>query len=112
MRLTAAAAALLCAGIAGATVATAASASSGHGSTQYFPFKNSSLPLDARLDDLLPRMTLRQKIGQMFQNGKMAFGNDVLPKGGDLPSTAMSNLGVCATSRLLDNTITLSVPQL
>jgi hypothetical protein len=39
-------------------------------------------------------MSLRQKIGQMFINGKMDFGNDVLPKRGDLPSTAMPNLGV------------------
>ena len=27
-------------------------------------------------------------------DGKMAFGNDVLPKGGDLPSTAIPRLGV------------------
>ena len=53
-----------------------------------------SQALEKRLDDLLPRMTLRQKIGQMFMSSKMAFGNDVLPKGGDLPSTAMPNLGV------------------
>ena len=39
-------------------------------------------------------MTLHEKIGQMFMNSKMAFGNDVLPKGGDLPSTEMPSLGV------------------
>ena len=39
-------------------------------------------------------MTLHEKIGQMFMNSKMAFGNDVVPKGGDLPSTAIPRLGV------------------
>ena len=53
-----------------------------------------SLPLEKRLDDLLGHMTLHDKIGNMFQNGKMAFGNDVVPKGGDYPSMAMPHLGV------------------
>ena len=55
---------------------------------------DTSLPLEKRLDDLLGRMSLHQKIGNMFQNGKMAFGNDVVPVGGDYPSMAMPNLGV------------------
>ena len=74
-----------------ATVAAAASSAS---SNQSYPFQDTALPLDKRVDDLVGRMTLHQKVGNMFMNAKMAFGNDVLPKGGDLPSTAMPNIGV------------------
>jgi beta-glucosidase len=59
-----------------------------------FPFQNVTLGLEQRIDDLLSRMTVKEKIGQMFMNSKMAFGNDVVPKGGDLPSTAIPRLGV------------------
>jgi beta-glucosidase len=31
------------------------------------PFRNASLPVDARVDDLLSRMTLAEKVGQMLQ---------------------------------------------
>lgn len=77
---------LLLAALSG-TAATAASNAS-------FPFHDTALPLEKRLDDLIGRMSLHQKVGNMFMNGKMAFGNDVVPEGGDYPSMAMPNLGV------------------
>lgn len=36
-----------------------------------YPFEDTSLPLEHRVDDLVGRMTLHQKIGNMFMNGKM-----------------------------------------
>ena len=64
--------------------------------TPNYPFRNTSLTVEARGEDLLSRMTLHDKVGQLFMAAKMAFGNDVLPKGGDLPSTAIPRLGVGA----------------
>lgn len=32
------------------------------------PYRDATLPIDARVDDLLQRMTIREKVGQMFHN--------------------------------------------
>ena len=47
-----------------------------------YPFNDPALPTDRRVADLLSRMTLHEKIGMMFMQGDMAFGNDRLPRGG------------------------------
>ena len=60
-----------------------------------YPFNDPALPTDRRVADLLSRMMLHEKIGMMFMQGDMAFGNDRLPRGGvDYPSTAIPRLGV------------------
>ena len=63
-------------------------------SAQPYPFTNTSLPAAQRAADLLSRLTLHEKIGMLFMDANMAYGNDSLPKGGDLPSTAVPRLGV------------------
>ena len=35
--------------------------------TTELPYRDRSLPVEARLDDLLSRMTLAEKVGQMLQ---------------------------------------------
>ena len=77
--------------LAAATVAAAAAAAAG---AAPFPFNDPSLPASQRAADLLSRLTLREKVGMLFMDASMAFGNDTLPKGGDLPSTAVPRLGV------------------
>lgn len=64
--------------------------------TAHYPFNDITLGTEKRVEDLLARMTLKEKVGQLFMNAKMAWGNDQLPKGGDLPSTAVPRLGVPA----------------
>ena len=59
-----------------------------------YPFNNASLATNTRVSDLLSRMTLHEKIGQMFMDANMAFGNDALKNGTDLRSTAIPRLGV------------------
>ena len=60
-----------------------------------FPFNDATLSTDARVADLLSRMTLHEKVGQVFMSSSMAFGNDKMPKHGvDEPSTAIPRLGV------------------
>ena len=59
-----------------------------------YPFNDPTLSSIQRAVDLLSRLTLEEKIGMLFMDATMAFGNDTLPKGGDLPSTAVPRLGV------------------
>ena len=59
-----------------------------------FPFNDPTLPASARAADLLSRLTLHEKVGMLFMDASMAFGNDTLPKGGDLPSTSVPRLNV------------------
>ena len=40
------------------------------------------------------RLTLSEKVGMLFMDASMAFGNDTIPINGDLPSTAVPRLGV------------------
>ncbi len=58
-----------------------------------YPFNNVSLPASQRAADLLSRLTLVEKVGMLFMDASMAYGNDTLPKGGDLPSTSVPRLG-------------------
>jgi hypothetical protein len=60
----------------------------------YYPFNNASLPAAERAADLLSRLTVHEKVGMLFMDASMAYGNDTLPKGGDLPSTSVPRLGV------------------
>ena len=71
-----------------ATAVTAASA------PPPYPFNDATLPAAQRAADLLARLTLHEKVGMLFMDASMAFGNDTLPKGGDLPSTGVPRLGV------------------
>ena len=59
-----------------------------------YPFNDETLPPAARALDLVSRLTLAEKVGQLFMDAAMANGNDALPKNGDLPSTAIPRLGV------------------
>lgn len=59
-----------------------------------FPFNDNTLPAPQRAADLLARLTLHEKVGMLFMDATMAYGNDTLPKGGDLPSTGVPRLGV------------------
>ena len=60
-----------------------------------YPFNNASLPTAQRVADLLSRMTLHEKVGQMFMDRDMAWGHDAPPKGDvDEASTAIDRLGV------------------
>lgn len=59
-----------------------------------YPFNNVSLPAAQRAADLVSRLTLSEKVGMLFMDANMAYGNDTLPKGGDLPSTSVPRLGV------------------
>ena len=57
-----------------ALLPTAAASAGGTGglsgsSQPKFPFTDTSLKIEKRLDDLIGRMSLHQKIGNMFQNG-------------------------------------------
>jgi beta-glucosidase len=74
-----------------AAAATAAAAAS---APPQYPFNDSSLPAAQRAADLLARLTLHEKVGMLFMDASMAYGNDTLPKGGDLPSTGVPRLGV------------------
>jgi hypothetical protein len=96
LRMIAAAASFAAVLVAGSCPTVSAAAGGEHtpASTAKYPFADTSLPLEKRLDDLIGRMSLHNKVGNMFMSGKMAFGNDVVPKGGDYPSMAMPNLGV------------------
>ena len=64
------------------------------GATPPYPFNDNTLPAPRRAADLLARLTLHEKVGMLFMDADMAYGNDTLPKGGDLPSTAVPRLGV------------------
>ena len=60
-----------------------------------YPFQNASLSFDARAADLIDRLSLHEKVGMLYMNSTMAFGNDtVVGKAGDLPSTRVERLGV------------------
>ena len=61
---------------------------------QPYPFNNASLSPSNRAADLLGRLTLAEKVGMLYMDASMAFGNDSLPVGGDLPSTEVKRLGV------------------
>eukprot|EP00966_Prymnesium_polylepis_P153644 3547813-Prymnesium_polylepis.1 len=62
---------------------------------QGYPFQDPSLPTDDRVGDLVNRLTLHEKVGMLYMNASMAYGNDtVVGKGGDLPSTGVPRLGV------------------
>merc|ERR1719440_2543119 len=53
--------------------------------------------MDTRVSDLLSRLTTHEKIGMLFMNAKMAYGNSTLDnssKDGDLASTAVPRLGL------------------
>ena len=50
-----------------------------------------------RVADLLGRLTLHEKVGMLFMDANMAYGNSSLSntsKNGDLASTAVSRLGL------------------
>jgi hypothetical protein len=61
-----------------------------------YPFCNVSLPEDARLDDLLARMTLSELVGQLFMDADLAYGNTTIANStlGDLASTGVPRLGL------------------
>eukprot|EP00966_Prymnesium_polylepis_P033394 776460-Prymnesium_polylepis.2 len=60
-----------------------------------YPFQDPMLPVEQRVDDLLRRLTLHERVGMLYMNATMAYGNDTLVgKGGDLPSTGVPRLGV------------------
>ena len=61
---------------------------------QPFPFNDPALAPADRAADLLSRLTLPERVGMLFMDAQMAFGNDSLPVGGDLPSTGVPRLGV------------------
>lgn len=62
-----------------------------------YPFCNLSSPMKLRVDDLLSRLTLHEKVGMVFMDANMAYGNSTLSntsQEGDLASTAVPRLGL------------------
>jgi beta-glucosidase len=59
-----------------------------------YPFNDITLSPAERAADLVSRLTLPEKVGQLFMDANMAYGNDTLPVNGDLPSTAVPRLNV------------------
>ena len=60
------------------------------------PFCNTSLPENARLSDLISRLTTAELVGQLFMDADLAFGNTTLTNSsnGDLASTGVPRLGL------------------
>ncbi|KAL1503356.1 hypothetical protein AB1Y20_011408 [Prymnesium parvum] len=78
-----------------AAALTAAAHRGGNAVATPYPFQNPLLPVDVRVHDLLRRLTLDEKVGMLFMNASMAYGNETIEgKAGDLPSTNVSRLGV------------------
>ena len=65
-----------------------------HPALALYPFNDETLTPAARAADLVGRLTLSEKVGMLFMDASMAFGNDTIPINGDLPSTAVPRLGV------------------
>lgn len=61
-----------------------------------YPFCNTSLAEDARLDDLLARLTVAELVGQLFMDADLAYGNSTVFNStrGDLKSTGVERLGI------------------
>mmetsp|Transcript_63266 Transcript_63266/g.120693 ORF Transcript_63266/g.120693 Transcript_63266/m.120693 type:complete len:791 (+) Transcript_63266:78-2450(+) len=62
-----------------------------------YPFCNTSLPMQVRVADLHKRLTLHEKVGMLFMDANMAYGNDTMSntsKNGGLASTAVPRLGL------------------
>ena len=53
-------------------------------SCSFYPFNNVSLPANERAADLLQRMNLHEKVGQLFMGHNMAWGNDTNPHKGQM----------------------------
>ena len=62
-------------------------------SSQY-PFNDETLAPKVRAMDLINRLTISEKVGMLFMDANMAFGNDTLPVNGDLPTTSVPRLNV------------------
>eukprot|EP01079_Euglenida_sp_SAG-EU17-18_P004051 gene4051-4396_t len=61
-----------------------------------YPFQDPTLGLELRVEDLLGRLTLHEKVGQMFMDTKNSYGYNITVPPGDLHSTAVPRLGVPA----------------
>ena len=62
----------------------------------HYPFCNFNLSEDARLDDLIGRLTLAELVGQLFMDANLAYGNTTVfnSSNGDLRSTGIDRLGI------------------
>src|SRR5262245_47601849 len=89
--------ALLAAALATAAIVAPGAGAAGHRSSQGLRYENARLPVKARVDDLLSRMTLAEKIGQMTQAERAGVDADpsmiakdnlgsVLSGGGSVPT--------------------------
>jgi beta-glucosidase len=74
-------AAALATGVAGVVApgADAGPKAHSHGSQGVLPYKDPSLPVKQRVDDLLSRMTLEEKVGQMTQTERFQVFDDETP---------------------------------
>src|SRR3954449_7670721 len=62
-----------------ATIATAALAFAGSAAADGLPYEDPSLPVSQRVSDLLSRMTLAEKVGQMTQTERYQVYDDATP---------------------------------
>ena len=70
-----------------------------------YPFNDVTLSTDARVGDLLGRMSLKDKVGQLFMNAKMA----VSPTGATKPyRSASPRSKACSTTTITTTTTTVA----
>src|SRR3954447_20153308 len=62
-----------------ALVMTGGLAASSAGAKKPYPYEDPSLPVSQRVDDLLSRMTLEEKVGQMTQTERYQVFDDASP---------------------------------
>ena len=69
--------AALALGLISVAIGLSAGPASGQGST--LPYENASLPINQRVNDLLGRMTLAEKVGQMTQTERLQVDENTAP---------------------------------